>query len=47
MAQWSKDHRPMTQRDRPTVTIEATEPMEPVRLLLQARHVSDRHPATD
>jgi hypothetical protein len=36
----------MAQGDRPTVAIEATKPMKPVGLLVQARHVSDRRPAT-
>jgi hypothetical protein len=35
------------QGDRPTVTTEATQPVESVSRLLKARHLSDRHPVTD
>ena len=47
MAQRCQNYWAVLQGDRPTVTTEATQPVESVRRLLKARHLSDRHLVTD
>src|SRR5512133_4165972 len=46
VAKWGEDDGAVPQRDRPMVAAEAAQAGEPVRPLLQARHLSDRHRVT-